>query len=55
MENNKFKIIIKHWDEKITIERLNSDLTMDELYRIFKALALAMGYSSNTVHEYFGE
>ena len=49
------KISFQHWDEKVTIQKGNSDLDMNEFHQMCRTLALAVGYSEDNVNEYFGK
>jgi hypothetical protein len=39
----------QHHNEKVTIEYANSDVSLDEFLEMFKSLAKAMGYLSDSV------
>jgi len=47
------KILYKHWDETVTIEKEHSDLDIVEFFQMCRHLALAVGYTESTVNEYF--
>ena len=48
------KIMVEHYDCVYSIETGN-DITIDELVRVFRSLALCMGYSIENVNEYMEE
>lgn len=54
-EDNKFTITVSQYGGELTytIERNRSDLTMEDLYDIFRSISLAMSYHPETVKEYF--
>lgn len=57
MKNNlesPFRLSLEHYDEKITIEKPNSDLTSTEIVEMFKSLMLAAGFSESRVNEELG-
>ncbi len=54
-DNPKSSLTYKHYDQKISIKTNHSDLDMEEFYQTCKQLALAVGYASSTVEEYFNE
>ena len=39
--------------DTITVERNYSDVSMEDLFEMFRCIALAMGYHSDTVSQYF--
>lgn len=49
-----FRLSLEHYDEKITIEKPNSDLTSTEIVEMFKSLMLAAGFSESRVNEELG-
>ncbi|MDA9309636.1 hypothetical protein N9Q43_00260 [bacterium] len=55
MENVKCKLSFKHWDEKVSVKRGYSDITLPEFYQMCIQLALAAGFKSSNVIEQFGE
>jgi hypothetical protein len=55
MTKKPFKLTVKHWDIKISIEKDNSDLTMEELHEMFLSMLKAIGYSSETIKEFYDE
>jgi hypothetical protein len=55
MEKVPSKISFKHWDEEVTITKGNSDLDINEFHQLCRRLALAVGYSDESVNEYFGK
>lgn len=55
MENNTpFKLSIKHWDRKITVEMDHSDITWDEYVELLRELSRAVGWSNSHINELFG-
>ena len=55
MENVKCKLSFKHWDEKASVKKDYSDITLPEFYQMCRKLALAAGFTSDHVKEQFGE
>tara|TARA_R110001606_G_C15246380_1_gene636828 strand:- start:714 stop:959 length:246 start_codon:yes stop_codon:yes gene_type:complete len=47
------KISFQHWGEKVTIEREDSDIPIEEFHRMCRQLALAAGFAESIVNEYF--
>ena len=54
MKNPPFKITVKHWDEKITIEKDHSDITFDEYVEMLRTLSRGVGFSQESIDELFG-
>jgi hypothetical protein len=55
MENNTpFKLSIKHWDRKITVEMDHSDITWDEYVELLRELSRAAGWGDESIQELFG-
>ena len=49
------KITVEHYDEKVSIERENDDLSFTEFMEFVKKLAHGVGYASETVDEWFNQ
>jgi len=49
------KISFQRWDDKVTIRKGNSDLSISEFCQMCRELALASGYMEENVNEYFGK
>ena len=49
----KMKITVEHYDEKVSIERENDDLDFTEFMGLVKKVAHVVGYSSETIDEWF--
>jgi len=55
MDNNTpFKLSVKHWDRKITVEMDHSDITWDEYVELLRELSRAAGWSNESIEELFG-
>ena len=55
MENNiPFKLSVKHWDRKITVEMDHSDISWDEYVELLRELSRAAGWSNESIEELFG-
>lgn len=55
MENNTpFKLSVKHWDRKITVEMDHSDITWDEYVELLRELSRAAGWGDENIQELFG-
>lgn len=55
MENNTpFKLSVKHWDRKITVEMDHSDITWDEYVELLRELSRAAGWDDESIQELFG-
>lgn len=55
MENNTpFKLSVKHWDRKITVEMDHSDITWDEYVELLQELSRAAGWGDEHIQELFG-
>lgn len=50
-----FIITIKQWDETITVQRDNSDITFDQFMELIRRASLALGYTETTINEYIPE
>ena len=55
MKQKPFKLTVEHWDTIITIEKDYSDVDMEELHEMWLSMVKAMGYSFNTIKEYYDE
>ena len=55
MRQKPFKLIVQHWDTIITIEKDYSDIDMEELHEMWLSMVKAMGYSFDTIKEYYDE
>ena len=53
-DNTPFKLSVKHWDTKITIEKDHSDITWDEYVEMLRELSRAVGWGENNINELFG-
>ena len=53
-DNTPFKLSVKHWDTKITIEKDHSDITWDEYVELLKDLSRAVGWGDKNINELFG-
>jgi len=53
-DNPPFKISIKHWDTKITIEKNHSDITWDEYVELLRDISKAAGWGEENINELFG-
>ena len=54
MKNPPFKITVKHWGEKITIEKDHSDITFDEYVEMLRTLSRGVGFAQESIDELFG-
>lgn len=55
MDNNTpFKLSVKHWDRKITVEMDHSDITWDEYVELLRELSRAAGWDDESIQELFG-
>lgn len=55
MINKPFKLTVEHYDTKITIEKDHSDVDMEELHEMWLSMVKAIGFSSDTIKEYYKE
>lgn len=55
MKQKPFKLTVEHWDTTITIKKDYSDVNMEELHEMWISMVKAMGYSFNTIKEYYDE
>ena len=49
------KITVEHYDEKVSIERENDDLSFTEFMELVKKVAHGVGYAAGTVDEWFNQ
>jgi len=49
------KITVEHYDEKVSIERENDDLSFTEFMELVKKVAHAVGYADGTIDEWFNQ
>jgi hypothetical protein len=55
MKSPPFKITIQHWDEKVSIQRDHSDLTLHEYIEMIRRISYAVGFSASQIKEYINE
>ena len=55
MKKEPFRITVEHYDKKVIMEVDHSDVSMDDLFDMYRRLTVAIGYHPDTVDEYFGE
>ena len=53
--SKKFKISVTHYGEKVSIKADKPDLTIADYFELCKQLANALGYSKESVKEYFDD
>ena len=53
--NKPFKLTVKHWNTKISIEKDYSDVDMEELHEMWISMVKAIGFSTNTIKEFYDE
>ena len=49
------KITVEHYDEKVSIERENDDLSFTEFMELVRKVAHSVGYAAGTVDEWFNQ
>lgn len=54
-DNTPFKISVKHWDRKLTVEIDHSDITWDEYIELLREISRAVGWRNEDIKELFGE
>lgn len=54
LENKPFKITVKHWDEKISIEKDHSDITFEEYVEMLRTLSRGVGFSKKSIDGLLG-
>ncbi len=47
------KITVEHYDEKVSIERKNDDVSFDEFMELVRKVAHGVGYADKTIDEWF--
>jgi len=47
------KITVEHYDEKVSIETANDDVTFDEFMELIRKLSHGVGYGDKTIEEWF--
>ena len=52
---NPFRVTVKHWDQKISVELDRSDITFDEYIELLRTVSKAIGWGEDDIKEYFGE
>ena len=55
MNNPPSKFSFESWDTKITIQKPNSDITIEEFWETCRQLARGAGFAEKSIKEYFGE
>lgn len=51
--NQSFRITIESYDMKISVEKPRSDLNIKEAMELVEQALLAVGYSKESIEEYF--
>jgi len=54
MKNKPFKITVKHWDEKISVEKDHSDITFEEYIEMLRVLSRGIGFGQEDIDDIFG-
>ena len=49
------RITVEHYDEKVSIERKNDDITFDDFMEMVRKVAHGVGYDDNIIAEWFNE
>ena len=49
------KITVEHYDQKISVETDHDDLTFNEFMDLIEKLSYSLGYSVDTIKEWFKE
>jgi len=52
--NGPYRITIEQYDQKVTIEKSNSDITMDEYQEMIMSISRAAGWGESQVDLIFG-
>ena len=47
------KITVEHYDEKVSIETKNDDITFDEFIELIRKISYGVGYNEKTIEEWF--
>ena len=55
LRRREMKITVEHYDEKVSIERENDDIDFTEFMELVKKVAHGVGYSGETVNEWFNQ
>ena len=55
MTNKPFKLTVKQWDKKTSIEKDYSDVNINELHDMWISMVKAIGFSANTIKEFYDE
>lgn len=55
MTNKPFKLTVKQWDTKTSIEKDYSDVNINELHEMWVSMLIAIGYNSDTIKEFYDE
>ena len=50
-----YRITIEHYDMKVTIEKSNSDITMDEYQEMLMSISRAAGWQYSQVQDIFNK
>ena len=53
MHKEPLKITLKFYDKEISTQVNHSDLTLVELHELWLEIVRGMGYSSNTIYEFY--
>ena len=49
------KITVEHYDQKISVETDHDDLTFNDFMDLIEKLSYSLGYSVDTIKEWFKE
>ena len=49
------KITVKHYDEKVSIERENDDIDFNEFMELVRKVAHSVGYNNETIDKWFNQ
>ena len=49
------KITVEHYDEKVSIETKNDDLTFEEFMELVRKVAHSVGYADETISDWYNE
>jgi hypothetical protein len=52
-DNPPCKFSFESWNEKVTIEKSHSDITIEEFWDTCKQLARGAGFAESSIKEYF--
>ena len=53
--NGPYRITIEQYDQKVTIEKSNSDITMDEYQEMLISISRAAGWQDSQVQDIFNQ